>query len=330
MSQAGHIQYLDGWRGIAIFLVLLSHFFHINFMDAGRLGVDIFFVLSGTLMGNILFIKKVNLKTFYIRRFSRVIPVFVVFVVVLFSLYWLLGDKTPIEHIFPTLLFLRTYFPSEISIYQSSIPIGHLWSLNVEEHAYVIMSIITLFVINPKKSSFYLICLAIMSQLVLLLYSTNLLPQPVNAEIRTEAALSFIFYSAGYRIFLESKKIKIHPILPLFTFSVAITCYLNEMPWWSSFFSPILLAFTVNHLNDTSNTIKKLLSSRLITQLGLYSFSIYLWQQPFYKIQYEFPFGVALLLAITVSISSYWLIENPMRKYINRKWASIEKIESAK
>jgi peptidoglycan/LPS O-acetylase OafA/YrhL len=330
LSQAGHIQYLDGWRGIAIFLVLLSHFFHLNFMDAGRLGVDIFFVLSGTLMGNILFIKKVNLKTFYIRRFSRVIPVFVVFVCVLFSLYWLLGDKTPVEHIFPTLLFLRTYFPSEISIYQSSIPIGHLWSLNVEEHAYVIMSVLTLFIISLKKSSFNLICLAVMSQLILLLYSTNLLTQPINAEIRTEAALSFIFYSAGYRVFLESKTIKVHPILPLFTFSLAITCYLNEMPWWSNFFSPILLAFTVNHLNDTSNTIKKLLSSRLLTQLGLYSFSIYLWQQPFYKIQYELPYGVALLLAITVSIASYWLIENPMRKYINRKWAPNEKIESAK
>jgi len=71
-------------------------------MDAGRLGVDTFFVLSGSLMGNIFFIKKVNLKTFYIRRFSRVIPVFVVFIGILFSLYWLLGDKTPIEHIFPT------------------------------------------------------------------------------------------------------------------------------------------------------------------------------------------------------------------------------------
>jgi len=328
--QDGHLQYLDGWRGIAILLVLLSHFFHVNFMDAGRLGVDIFFVLSGTLMGNILFIKKVDLKTFYIRRFSRVIPVFVVFISVLFGLYWLLGDTTPIEHIFPTFLFLRTYFPSEISIYQSSIPIGHLWSLNVEEHAYVIMSIITLFVINTKKSSFNLISLAVISQLILLLYSTNILTQPVNAEIRTEAALSFIFYAAGYRVFLESKSIKIPPVIPLLTFTLAITCYLNVMPWWSSFFPPILLAFTVNHLKDTYIAIQKILSFRLLTQLGLYSFSIYLWQQPFFKIQDQLPLGVALFLAIIVGIASYWFIENPMRKFINKKWAPNNKPVSVK
>lgn len=299
-------------------------------MDAGRLGVDIFFVLSGTLMGNILFIKKTDLRTFYIRRFSRVIPVFLVFVLVLFSIYWLLGDTTPTEHIFPTLFFLRTYFPSDISIYQSTIPIGHLWSLNVEEHAYVIMSFITLFVINLRKSSLNLIALAVISQLVFLLYSTNILTQPVNAEIRTEAALSFIFYAAGYRVFLESKLIKVHPALPLVTFIVAVTCYLNIMPWWSSFFSPILLAFTVNHLKDTSNAIQKFLSTRLLTQLGLYSFSIYLWQQPLYKIQDKLPIGVALLLAIFVGIASYYVIEDPMRKFINKKWAPNKKIDSAK
>lgn len=329
-NSKAHINYLDGWRGMAILFVLLSHFFHIDFMDAGRLGVDIFFVLSGTLMGNILFIKKTDLKTFYIRRFSRVIPVFLFFIVVLFSIYWLMGDKTPLEHIFPTLLFLRTYLPSDISIYQSTMPIGHLWSLNVEEHSYVIMSIITLFVLTAKKSSFSLICIAIISQFILLLYATNILAQPVNAEIRTEAALSFIFYSAGYRVFLESTSIKISPIIPLFTFFLAICCYLNVMPWWWSFFPPILLAFTVNHLKDTYNIIQQFLSFRPLTQLGIYSFSIYLWQQPLYKIQDSLPIGTALLLAIAIGIFSFYVIENPVREYINKKWAPNNKIDNIK
>jgi peptidoglycan/LPS O-acetylase OafA/YrhL len=325
-----HIKYLDGWRGIAILFVLLSHFFHINFMDLGRLGVDIFFVLSGTLMGNILFIKKVDLKTFYIRRFSRVIPVFFVFVAALFCIYWLLGDATPVSHIFPTLFFIRTYFPSEISISQSSIPIGHLWSLNVEEHAYVIMSIVTLFAFKAKKSSINLIGLAVLSQIVFFLYSSDILTSPSNAAIRTEVAISFIFYAAGYRVFLESNNVKVNPILPLVTFVFSIICYLNIMPWWSSFFPPILLAFTINHLKDTSNAIQKLLSFRLLTQLGLYSFSIYLWQQPLYKIQDNLPAGSALLLAIIVGIISYHVIENPMRKLINKRWAPDNKINNAK
>jgi peptidoglycan/LPS O-acetylase OafA/YrhL len=324
-----HLQYLDGWRGIAILFVLLSHFFHIDFMNAGRLGVDIFFVLSGTLMGNILFIKKVDLKTFYIRRFSRVMPVFFVFVTALFCIYWLFGDATPIQHIFPTLFFIRTYFPNEISIYQSSIPIGHLWSLNVEEHAYVIMSIVTLFAFKAKKHSISLIGLAVLSQIVFFLYSSAILPPPNNAEIRTEVAISFVFYAAGYRVFLESNNVKVNSILPPVTFVFAIICYLNIMPWWSSFFPPILLAFTVNHLKDTSNVIKKFLSYRLLTQLGLYSFSIYLWQQPLYEIQDNLPAGSALLLAIIVGILSYHAIENPMRKLINKRWAPNNKIDSA-
>ena len=41
------IHYLDGWRGVAILLVLVSHFTLINGVNFGRMGVDVFFVLSG-------------------------------------------------------------------------------------------------------------------------------------------------------------------------------------------------------------------------------------------------------------------------------------------
>ncbi len=50
-SQNNRIQYLDGWRGIAILFVLLGNVFMIGFMDMGRFGVDVFFVLSGLLLG---------------------------------------------------------------------------------------------------------------------------------------------------------------------------------------------------------------------------------------------------------------------------------------
>ena len=76
-----HIDYLDGWRGLAIALVLQSHFLAIGGFNSGRLGVHVFFVLSGLLMGRILFIKRVPLGTFQqaphqqdlarIRRFRR-------------------------------------------------------------------------------------------------------------------------------------------------------------------------------------------------------------------------------------------------------------------
>ena len=61
-----HIEYLDGWRGVAIGMVLLSHFFRLSY-NAGRFGVDLFFVLSGFLMARILFEQRTPIAAFYRR-----------------------------------------------------------------------------------------------------------------------------------------------------------------------------------------------------------------------------------------------------------------------
>ena len=50
-----HVNYLDGWRGLAIALVLEGHFSGLIPLETGRLGVDVFFCLSGYLMSGILF-----------------------------------------------------------------------------------------------------------------------------------------------------------------------------------------------------------------------------------------------------------------------------------
>src|SRR5437868_7217872 len=70
---------LDGWRAMAILLMLDAHFtrigpLHLGLSQAGRLGVDVFFCLSGLLMSRLLFEKRMSLGLFYKRRFSRVYP----------------------------------------------------------------------------------------------------------------------------------------------------------------------------------------------------------------------------------------------------------------
>src|SRR5437588_1185775 len=75
----GYRRWLDGLRGVAILLVLA---FHLGPLPGGFLGVDIFFVLSGFLITSLLMEEWqssgfINLKQFYLRRALRLLPAFV-------------------------------------------------------------------------------------------------------------------------------------------------------------------------------------------------------------------------------------------------------------
>jgi peptidoglycan/LPS O-acetylase OafA/YrhL len=72
---------LDGWRGIAILLVLFEHIglswfggYSQPWLLTGQHGVTIFFVLSGFLITTKLLVSPIDLKQFYIRRFFRLMP----------------------------------------------------------------------------------------------------------------------------------------------------------------------------------------------------------------------------------------------------------------
>lgn len=90
---------------MAILLVLEGHFLNLLPLEAGRLGVDVFFCLSGFLMSGILFVNSQPLPTFYRRRASRILPAFVVFVLVMFGLSWWQGRSFTGTELLATLLF---------------------------------------------------------------------------------------------------------------------------------------------------------------------------------------------------------------------------------
>src|SRR5437899_2150809 len=80
----GYQPSLDGIRAIAVLLVMVNH---TGLVHAGRLGVDIFFVLSGYLITSILVFEfsvngRISLKKFYARRALRILPAVILFLVV--------------------------------------------------------------------------------------------------------------------------------------------------------------------------------------------------------------------------------------------------------
>ena len=156
-SELRHIDYLDGWRGLAIALVLQAHFFTLPGFKSGRFGVDVFFVLSGFLMSRILFVKRVPLAIFYKRRISRILPAFLLYVAVVYGAAYAL-NRTKKDNVLWTITFLRTYLPANSDAFNADIPISQLWSLNVEEHCYVFLSLVTLIVpLRGREGPFLLL-----------------------------------------------------------------------------------------------------------------------------------------------------------------------------
>lgn len=194
--QYGKIQYLDGWRGLAILMVLISHFFNIPGIREGRLGVDLFFVLSGLLMANILFLKRPPLGTFYKRRISRVLPLAFLYITVAYSGSIITGQYFTTTEVISTYLFLRTYIPETPHIWSGNVPINHFWSLNVEEHCYLLMGIMTIFIRNSTRAGYMLVGLglAAIATNIGYVYSEN---RPIESSLRTECASAPLFYQQG-------------------------------------------------------------------------------------------------------------------------------------
>ena len=141
-----HVPALDGVRGVAIALVLLSHVLHDRVSSAGWIGVDLFFVLSGFLITGILWDSRERphrARTFYIRRALRILPLY-------YGVLFVLFVAVPIVHAVPTDEYRQlvseqwwywAYLPNWLIALKHRIDGGSLawfWSLAIEEQFYLV------------------------------------------------------------------------------------------------------------------------------------------------------------------------------------------------
>lgn len=284
-----------------------------------------FFVLSGMLMSTILFEKRLSLKDFYIRRLSRIYPVLLAYVIAITAFSFIMSLNFSASEVVSNLVFLRTYYPTTPGIWSSELAFGHLWSLNVEEHAYVLLSLLTLVFINRKFIGLFLLVAGCCS-IGLSFYHYITLPADDFKLylIRTESAIVFIFFSAGYGLLKRRAGWNGHPMLTVACMVGATLCYAEALPRWFIFaVSPVLLSIAVNHLDTLPKYLNMILSFAPLRYLGIYSYSIYLWQQYFFNYSWVYPIPklVVGLMAITVGILSYYFLENPARQFINARWS---------
>jgi peptidoglycan/LPS O-acetylase OafA/YrhL len=187
---------LDGLRGVAILLVLYFHYFASStllppYLAAfGRLswsGVDLFFVLSGFLLGGILLDARTSpeyFKTFYARRAFRILPAYAVTLVA----FWLIiafphpasGNATfqwLFSGAFPAYVY-ATFTQNFLMTWRGTLGPGWLgptWSLAVEEQFYLTLPLIIRF-ISRRRLPYVLgaiIVAAPLSRLLLRLFSAH-------------------------------------------------------------------------------------------------------------------------------------------------------------
>ncbi|MFZ6673034.1 acyltransferase family protein [Undibacterium sp. Xuan67W] len=322
-----HVDYLDGWRGLAILFLLIGHFFSIPGINFGRVGVDFFFVLSGFLMCRLLFIKEVPIATFYQRRISRIFPAFFSFVIIVLIYFLLSGKLIDWTETGVASLFLNNYFPGTVG--HAVMPFGHIWSLSVEEHTYIFLTLVAVVVRKQYLTARLALTIAVAVSIALgLSYWRLFSAQKLEFELWAHSEISAYGILFSGLLLLCLQKVKI-PTLPALVYPVLIvfglTCY-----WWSmpiplrGFVGVGLFAVVLNILSTAPPLVKRCLSWWPLKKLGLWSFSIYLWQQVFYLAHHRdgLPATIALVSAIVCGIASYYLIENPARHWLNQRWAN--------
>lgn len=337
-SEAHRIPSLDGMRALSIALVIAWHMSSSGSapwltplwrIDAGNLGVRVFFVISGYLITSLLLIEHarsgtINLRRFYLRRAFRIMPAFYVFlsVIALLSAASLL--ETPGKAIARAATYTANYASG-----QGGWNIGHTWSLAVEEQFYLLWP--GLIVLLGLRRSFMGAGLMLLISPVARVGALTLGHWPDNPRYAFEAVADALatgclfaylrptlWKSTSYRRVLESPAMS---YWPLAIFAVAAASVRWPLLGALAGITMINMGIAVWMdwcLRFPNSRIGSVLNSRLIAFIGVLSYSLYLWQQPFLRPGHALPLPVTVGLIAVAAVSSYYLVERPMLRLRQR------------
>lgn len=350
VSTSGRRVELDFLRGIAILLALGWHFngkdtgiyiidlFLIPGRTIGWAGVDLFFVLSGYLVGGLIFSELKNKETFdgkrfLIRRAFKIWPVLYTYI----ALLVIIGRYPAMDIVPQTLLHLQNYFTT---------PLHHLWSLAVEEHFYIVFTIAIVLSINKIKAQpnavpialKIIMGLALGARIVGFLLDSN----PVDIQIQTQYRIDALacgvlltwtrIYKPDLYINITQRKILLFLLLVIFVAAVIVTQQIKETR------STVCYSFTylggacfLLLLENLPNKVGRGILFKAIAKIGIYSYAMYIFQ--FFGVRIaeaawhkfigtEMPrlielcaeYGGALITAVVITV----LLERPVLNLRNR------------
>ncbi len=348
LTSPNRITSIDFFRGVAIISVVIFHFE--SFMPLGYIGVDLFFVISGLLIGNLLTTefksgKKINFFRFILQRGLKIWPSYYFFFLVGWLIAFLLYHKTNPDQLIPLndmkryLLFYQNYIglPFHFSF-------DHVWSLCVEEHFYILLPLLFIVIqfffdpINGKKYLFISIGFAIVLGITFK-YLSFYLTNGKDTYSATHNRIDALAWGVLLNLILKYKADWVNKQKQLYWFSI-IGCVLFglilflKLFWLNIIFQKIwfhsLLPFTLFLiiLGIYFVDFSKLKAIRII---AYYSYNWYLWH-PLFAIFISQSiskniFGLLTYLMVTflVAVVATTLVEEPMLSYrsiLISKWFS--------
>ena len=345
----GHSPALDGLRGVALILVLVYHFTGVEGpLPGGWAGVDVFFVLSGFLITALILDEQrlhghVALGRFYARRALRLMPaliaLLVVWSLVLLAFHdttWIAatpngdgrGDPVDVSNALGHVALVMTYGINWLhALHHGWAPLGHLWSLAVEEQFYLLWPVTLLvFLRLPKARRVWpvLALAAISAALPFFLYDGGAGKNRIYFGTDTRA-VGLLLGAAAAMIWHRRRSRGLPTRLPATrawagaVFVLAIASYLANLP--AKFLvAPALLALAVTQVvpylvDHPTSVMARGLTPRALVWIGKRSYGLYLWHYVWatwthpLPLVYGMPLGVAGTLLCTVL--SWRLVEAP-------------------
>jgi len=303
IQKAGHIDSLDGWRGIAILLVVVFHYVPrelknpLEFIASlGWSGVDLFFVLSGFLITGILCDTRESegyFKSFYMRRVLRLLPVYMLAVaVVLVGTHLLSGTRSWVY--IPFFFYganIVLAFPSAHINFLPHFSCSHFWSLALEEQFYSIWPFVVFYI--PRRRTLMTICVAgivIALSIRVSLLALHAPPWLAFAELpsRMDSLLAGALLSLGIRGREGEQWVKPRTVRWIFALAAATLGIAIFVSKSVSFISPAISTFGFSAIAVAGACIIALalipntMASRVgkagfLRFYGRYSYGLYIW-----------------------------------------------------
>lgn len=335
MAQKYYRPDVDGLRAIAVLGVIL---FHAGLpIPGGYVGVDVFFVISGYLITQIILRElseqRFSLMNFWMRRIRRILPVAaVVTLTTIFVGYLTLEPSSYISlgkaAIAQSLMMANVFFWTRSGYFAESSdldPLLHTWSLSVEEQFYMVYPILLVFLLRRTRFTFIILAVATFTSLFLSSIGAFIKPSATFYLLPTRAWE----LAAGALLAILESRLSIRGIVKQIMSFAGLGAILLPMAIYSDSTSfpglaalpPVAGTVILLAANRSSPTlVGRLLSIKPVVAIGLASYSLYLWHWPIlvflrHTLVKESAFSTMAALASTAVFSylSWRFVEIPFR-----------------